>query len=54
MPDLSLEVFRTTLPKIKSFKKNWNKNIPINIQRFVQELETNEFAPLEYYHGFNN
>lgn len=54
IPDLSLEVFRTTLPKIKSFKKNWNKNIPINIQRFIQELETNEFAPLEYYHGFNN
>ena len=36
------------LKKIKSQMKKWNRNIPINIMRFVKEIQQEEFTPLKY------
>ena len=45
---LSTVFSQGVLKKIKSQMKKWNKNIPINIMRFVKEIQQEEFTPLKY------
>ena len=47
--NLKLYYSTITLRNIKARMKNWNKNIPINIINFLQELEENNFVPSKYY-----
>ena len=42
------------MPQIKTRKKQWTKHIPINIQRFIQELETEPYTPLRYFIELEN
>ena len=39
------------MPLIKKRAKRWNENFPINILRFVKELETEEIVPNRYFIG---
>lgn len=45
---LKEHLYTAALPRINARMKNWTKNIPLNIDKFVQELETEQFVPLRY------
>ena len=46
LPDYFAQV---TMPRIRKFQYRWEKNIPFNILRFVNELREEEFVPSRYF-----
>lgn len=45
---LNLSFSRITLPKIRNRMKYWKTNIPINILRFIKELQQEDHVPIRY------
>lgn len=50
-PTLKRIFQESIMPLIKKRAKQWNENFPINILRFIKELETEEIVPNRYFIG---
>lgn len=48
LPNLYISFSQVTMPKIRSHMKQWTKNIPFNIMKFVDMLREEELTPIYY------